>query len=286
MKLTNIKVIVFDLDGTLYENTHHFSYYAKRIEEKLSEDKREKFRSDYEAALSGRHPLKIGSVYDTQRDLILMLRDGVVKEAYRWDGTKLTANEVQKMYPNKITVNLDNMFSIGDLWWVPSSIGRHYGLRNEDTYQAFLETRKYMMSPQFQMKPIDGVAETLTEIRDDIKLVLMTNSPKPDSEAILKKLGLSNCFHQKIFEAGKPVKTAERFEWIARTYAVRFDEIMSVGDNLVNDIIPARNLGCKTIYIDSHKIGNEESADIVVEKLKNSLEILRNLANPFKQKKS
>ncbi|WP_268753022.1 HAD family hydrolase [Bacillus alveayuensis] len=167
------------------------------------------------------------------------------------------------------------MFSIGDLWWVPSSIGRHYGLRNEDTYQ-----REYMMSPQFQMKPIDGLVETLTAIRDDIKLVLMTNSPKPDSEAILEKLGLSMCFQQKIFEAGKPVKTAERFKRIARTYTVRFDEIISVGDNLLNDIIPARELGCKTIYIDPHKIGNEGSADIVVEKLKDSLEFLRKLASP------
>jgi FMN phosphatase YigB (HAD superfamily) len=110
--------------------------------------------------------------------------------------------------------------------------------------------------------------------------VLMTNSPKPDSEAILEKLGLSMCFQQKIFEAGKPVKTVERFRRIARTYAVRFDEIISVGDNLLNDIIPARKLGCKTIYIDSHKIGNEESADIVVEKLKDSLEFLRKFASP------
>ena len=54
---------------------------------------------------------------------------------------------------------------------------------------------------------------------------------------------------------------------------------MSVGDNLVNDIIPARNLGCKTIYIDSHQIANEQSADIVVEKIEDCFEILRNVAN-------
>ncbi len=33
MKPKKIKVIIFDLDGTLYEDTHHFDYYAKRIEE-------------------------------------------------------------------------------------------------------------------------------------------------------------------------------------------------------------------------------------------------------------
>jgi FMN phosphatase YigB (HAD superfamily) len=275
---TNIKVIVFDLDGTLYEDTHHFAYYAKRIEERLSDDKREKFRSDYEAVLSGRHPLKIGSVYDVQRDLILMLRDGVVKEAYRWDGTKLTADEVQAIYPNKITVNLDNMFSIGDLWWVPSSIGRHYGLKNEDTYKAFLETREYMMSSNFKMKPINGLAETLKNIKSYINLVLMTNSPRPDSEAILVKLELSDVFHKKIFEAGKPTKTKERFEEIRRIFNVHFEEILSIGDNLFNDIVPARNLGCKTMYIDSHQISDSRSADIVVEKLEIGLRFIRNLS--------
>jgi FMN phosphatase YigB (HAD superfamily) len=277
MKSKKIKVIIFDLDGTLYEDTHHFDYYAKRIEERLSEEKRAFFRKDYQAVLSGNHPLKIGSVYDAEKDLILILKNGIAKEVYRWDGTKLTLDEVQALYPKPITVNLDHMFSIGDLWWVPSSIGRHYGLKNGDTYQAFLETRKFMMDPGFKMKRMDGLAEVLAEIRNDIALVLMTNSPQPDSEAILEKLGLTNIFHKKIFEAGKPTKTAKHFEEIRSDFKVSYEEMMSIGDNLLNDIVPAKNLGCKTIYIDPHKIGNNESADIIVEKLEECLEILRNL---------
>ncbi len=85
----NIKVIVFDLDGTLYEDTHHFDYYAKRIEEKLPKEKRQAFRNDYRAVLSGQHPLKIGRIYDTENDFILTLKDNFVENAYRWDGTKL-----------------------------------------------------------------------------------------------------------------------------------------------------------------------------------------------------
>jgi FMN phosphatase YigB (HAD superfamily) len=273
----HIKVIVFDLDGTLYEDTHHFDYYASRIEEKLAKEKREQFRSDYEAVLSGQHPLKIGSIYDVERDLVLAVKDGFVKNACRWDGRELEDEEVRRLYPTQIFVNLDNMFSIGDLWWVPSSIGRHYGLKNEDTYKAFLETREYMMSPNFKMKPINGLAETLKSIKNYINLVLMTNSPKPDSEAILVKLSLSDVFHKKIFEAGKPTKTKERFEEIRHIFNVRFEEILSIGDNLLNDIVPARNLGCKTMYINSHQISDSHIADIVVDKLETGLRFIRNL---------
>jgi hypothetical protein len=201
------------------------------------------------------------------------LKNGIAKEVYRWDGTKLALDEVQALYPKPITVNLDNMFSIGDLWWVPSSIGRHYGLKNEDTYQAFLETRKFMMGPSFNM--FNEKSPTSTQRVGGRGS--LTNSPQLDSEAILEKLGLTNIFHQKIFEAGKPTKTAKHFEEIRTDFKVSYGEMMSVGDNLLNDIVPAKNLGCKTIYINPHKIGNNESADIVVKKVGECLEILQNL---------
>ncbi|MDF0727383.1 hypothetical protein PY093_11865 [Cytobacillus sp. S13-E01] len=42
------RVIVFDLDGTLYEDTHHFDYYALRLQEMLPEENRVLFWNDYE----------------------------------------------------------------------------------------------------------------------------------------------------------------------------------------------------------------------------------------------
>ncbi|MBB5323092.1 FMN phosphatase YigB (HAD superfamily) [Anoxybacillus tepidamans] len=272
-----MKVIVFDLDGTLYEDTHHFDYYAKRIEEKLREEKRTFFRKDYEAVLFGTHPLKIGSVYDAEEDLILLLDgDGFVHSVYEWNGNKWSDDDVQTKYPERIAVDLDNMLSIGDLWWVPSALGRHYGLTNKETYAAFLETRTFMMSPHFTMERTAGLAELLTQLRQHLFLVLMTNSPRPDSEAILEKLGLSNVFHKKIFQAKKPVDTAKHLKTICLEVGVRYEEIMSIGDNWRNDIFPAKQLGCQTIYIDPHQIGTNESADVVVRNVGEWVNLLRN----------
>ncbi|WP_027409137.1 HAD family hydrolase [Anoxybacteroides tepidamans] len=276
--MTGIKVIVFDLDGTLYEDTHHFDYYAERIEKRLDKEKQALFRHDYETVLSGAHPLKIGTIYDVKHDAILTVdRNDMVVAVYNWDGTAWPVERVKQQYAKRVTVDLDMMLSIGDLWWVPKAIGSHYGLTDQDTYAAFLETRAFMMSPHFTMKRIAGLAELLQKLGRTIALVLMTNSPEPDSEAILEKLGLAKLFHQKIFRARKPIDTVKHLKTIAEQFHASYEEMISVGDNWRNDIAPAKQLGCQTIYIDPHQIGTDGSADVVVGRITDCLNVLRNL---------
>jgi FMN phosphatase YigB (HAD superfamily) len=271
----SVKVIVFDLDGTLYEETHHFEYYAAQVAKRLRKEDQHRFWEDYRAVLSGRHPLRIGSVYDAEKDLILFLQNGVVSRAYRWNGDKLAAAEVKTIYPGQVKIDLDRLFSIGDLWWVPSSIGRHYGLTNEETYAAFLETRKWMMGPDFAMNGVSGLAETLQKLKNNIVLILMTNSPEPDSEAILHKLKLADVFHHKIFQAGKPIKTASHLQTIRDRYHIQYEEMISIGDNLENDILPARRLGCRTIFIDAYRLAKHGDADVIVASLTECVSVLR-----------
>jgi FMN phosphatase YigB (HAD superfamily) len=275
MNKGNVKAIVFDLDGTLYEETHHFEYYAAQVAKRLREEDQHHFWEDYRAVLSGRHPLRVGSVYDAGEDLILFLQNGFVSEAYRWNGEKLAVAEVKAIYPRQVKVDLDRLFSIGDLWWVPSSIGRHYGLTNKDTYAAFLETRKWMMGSDFEMKGVAGLAETLEQLKNRTVLILMTNSPEPDSEAILNKLKLADVFHHKIFQAGKPIKTASHLQTIRDRYHIQYEEMISIGDNLENDILPARRLGCRTIFIDAHRLAKQGDADVIVASMSECVPVLR-----------
>ncbi|KZE93085.1 Phosphoglycolate phosphatase [Geobacillus stearothermophilus] len=277
MNGADIKAIVFDLDGTLYEETEHFDYYAEQVAKRLKTADRPRFWDDYRAVLAGRHPLRIGSVYDTKEDLILQLEKGAVREARRWSGEQLEARAAEALYPGAVTIDLDRFFSIGDLWWVPSSIGRHYGLTNEDTYAAFLETREWMMGPEFTMKGAPGFAETLAELREKTALVLMTNSPEPDSEAILRKLGLADVFHYKIFQAAKPVKTVAHLEAIRARFGVEYKQMLCVGDNIGNDIAPARRLGCRTMLIDAYGLAKPGDADVIVASTSACVPVLRRL---------
>ena len=273
----NVKVVVFDLDGTLYRDTKHFDYYANKIKEKLKRDVQTKYLEEYRQAVFGEHVVKIGSIYDSELDLVLYLNDTTVVKAFDWNNNEIGSNYIKEHYSAPITIDMDRFMSVGDLWWVPSSIGKHYGLTGEDTYDAFLRTRDYMMTDGYDIEPIEGLADMVRSIKEKVDIVLMTNSPEPDSMVIIEKLGLAGVFPTRIFNAKKPVKTLERFDSICSQFNVKPTNILSIGDNLLNEITPIRKLGGKTIFIDFHNIANKNSADIVVKNLEDSFDALKTL---------
>ena len=274
---STIKVIVFDLDGTLYEDTHHFDYYAKKLQSKLPAERQSLFWEDYQSAQEGELAIKIGRVYDAQQGLILIQEKNMVKETFSWDGRSYSSADISVRYPEPIKIDQINIISIGDLWWLPAAIARHYGLSVKDANEAFLETRSYMMSSEFVMTPVKGFKEALEKLKEKgFKLALLTNSPKKDSETILTKLGLENIFHYKIFEGQKPTYTAVRFREIKEHFGFSFSEILSIGDNWINEILPAQELGCSTILIDPHHISHKSYADHIVGDISELTDLLYN----------
>lgn len=267
MALQRIKVVVFDLDGTLYDDMHHFDFYADRLKERLPAEIRKYFEQDYLACKSGRHPLKVGRVYDVRNDLILVEIDNIVQEAYSWNGVRLSREKAAELYRQPIEYDFINMISIGDPWWIPASISGHYGLSRKKMYEAYLETREYMNGPGFQMSKIPGLKEAIQKIRKKAETVLLTNSSRENSETILEKLELSGLFSMKIFNGKKPAETKKWFHHIRDRFQVSFEEIMSVGDNWVNEIRPVKELGCMTAYIDAYGTGETSYADFAVSRM-------------------
>ena len=107
-----------------------------------------------------------------------------------------------------------------------------------------------------------------------MKQVLVTNSPQVDSEKILEKIGLIDSFDEKIFQARKPSGTKGVFERISQQFSLPYAQFLSVGDNWVNEILPASELGCQTVYIDPHGIGKDLESDQRVAQMAEVLEII------------
>ncbi|WP_017755221.1 HAD family hydrolase [Calidifontibacillus oryziterrae] len=278
MDKSKVKAIVFDLDGTLYEDTHHFDYYANQLEKRITDNHKADFRDDYELSIVYKHPMQVGRIYDVKRDLILVTDNGYVKKAFEWNGTQLNKELINELYPDQITYDFHSMLNCGDIWWVLISIATHYGLDGKESNEAFLETRSFMMCEDFIMKPIPGLKQMLNSLKDNhIDLFMLTNSPEPDSEAILKKLKIDELFSKKFFNGNKPISTQKWFEEIQQHYHVPFDEILSVGDNLINEIDPARQLGCQTILIDTHGVNKGAGADYIVRNMSEALPIIAKL---------
>lgn len=273
----DIKVLIFDLDGTLYEDTDHFDFYAEKLCEKIHPDHQEAFKADYEAILKGEHPLRMGMSYDTVEDVIIKHFDGKITEVYQWNGEKVPDHQLAKWTNHPLQHDYYSFLHIGDLWWVPAAIARHYGISKELAERAFLETREFMMTPAFNMAELNGFKESLEKLSLHKNLVLLTNSPQKDSEVILLKLGFSDYFECKIFNGQKPIQTKHHINKIKEKYRVDYKNILCIGDNAINDILPAQELGCKTLLVDPHNISASSDADVIVRNLPEMLGELKKL---------
>lgn len=275
---SEVRLILFDLDGTLYEDTHHFDLYARLIQEGLPPGVQASFWHDYQRVKEGVHPaLRVGTLYHVARDLVLHVRAGHVSRALTWEGRELDAATRGELFPHAVEVDHETIFNVGDLWWVPSAVGAHYGGDRQQGQAAFFKVREIMSGTDFTISPIPGLKEALLALKGKITLVLATNSPQPDSEAILRKVGLEGVLDRAYFRSQKPGGLLPILEELMATHGLEPRQILSVGDNLVNEIVPLRSLGARTVFIDPHGFGEPSDADLVVRTMAELLPTLRAL---------
>lgn len=265
LDLHAVRVILYDLDGTVYDDTRHFELYARELQSHLPAEVRDAFWADYLLAVKGEHPaLRIGTYYDVARDLVLQIRGGEAVRALHWDGSEVPPLVVRELYQGPLATDYSTMLNVGDLWWVPAAVSYHHGGVTEKHGEAFLKIREIMSDPGFVVRSIPQLADLIASLRGKVVQVLATNSPQPDSEAILQKVGLLGLFDRMYFRSAKPAGLSRIISEIAADYQVDMKAILSVGDNMVNEIAPARTLGCQTVFIDPHGMAEGSEADLIV----------------------
>lgn len=241
------KLYIFDLDGTLYHENDHFYYYASCLKEDVPNHLKTAFDNDYEKMLAGNHPVKIGTVYDVAEDLILAVDpfSWQVTAVRNWSGEVLENGEEQ--YPEPIQPDFKRFIAVGDGWWLPFVCAKHFGV--DDCYPHYLRTKDFMTGEHFNIRRIPGLAEKLAQLREQAHLVLMTNSDPADTERLLQTLGLTHTFAEKITNAEKPSKTLSQYHECLTRYQTAPESAFAVGDNFMNDIAPAIQLGMHSVLI-------------------------------------
>ncbi|MFD2705718.1 HAD family hydrolase [Salibacterium lacus] len=242
-----IRIAVFDLDGTLYEDTTHFRYYAERLAEKLPADKQPLFWHDYSDMLEGNHPVAVGRVYDAANDRVLEVDPASyrVTKVWNWEG-KETGEE--DAYTTPVAFDFDSMIAVGDGWWLPAAAAKHHGTGS--TFDAYQKTKAYMQTEDFQFTEDPGRRFSLQQLGGQMHLILLTNSQADDVGQLLRTLDLEGVFDEVIPEAAKPARTEAHFSTILKKYEAEPGEVVSIGDNYLNDIVPAENLGMASVLID------------------------------------
>ncbi|WLD94154.1 HAD family hydrolase [Alkalihalobacillus sp. AL-G] len=269
------KLFIFDLDGTLYEDTDHFDYYASLLKGKVKPVFQGNFMKDYEAMKRGEHPIGIGKAYDVDRDVVLTLDPLTLQVTHvqEWDGTEWDTEEIETIYSELLSFDFEHMIAIGDGWWLPFAAAKHYGLTGEETYTSYTKTKDFMVTDQFQLTKTPGLKEGLQKLKKEAEIVLVTNSEADDVARLLNELELDGLFQEVVPLAQKPVQTKKIFLELFEKYKVKPEETVSVGDNLINEIAPALLLGMKTIYI--------QPTGIVLEH--NNLKVVPSLSEVFEK---
>ncbi|KGX87756.1 HAD family hydrolase [Pontibacillus litoralis] len=255
----NAELLIFDLDGTLYEDTDHFSYHAKQLKHKLPDGVQDRFWKEYEQMVSGLHVLTIGKVYDVQRDTILAINPEtfIVEQVWDWAGEEWSKDAVQQTYPTVIEFDFEQMIAIGDGWWFPFANALHYGLTTKDTYDSYVKTKEYMVSGQFTLTKTKGLKQQLLKWKQSKTIILVTNSEEYDVRNLLKELDLENLFHDVVTSAKKPANTKQHFTRIMDKWNVTPEQTVSIGDNFINEIAPALQMNMKAVLINPQASADE-----------------------------
>ncbi|KGX92993.1 hydrolase [Pontibacillus halophilus JSM 076056 = DSM 19796] len=250
MKLEDYSLVIFDLDGTLYEDTAHFSLFAEKLKHELPLERQHAFERDEKCVQKGEHPLAIGKVYDTLEDIIWTwdpFTDMLI-EPLTWDG-KEAPIEQKSISFRASDVDFDRWLSIGDGWWPPYVLARHHGVPMETCHKVYNETKVVMSSEGGWMTRTEGLRNTLLSWKEQKHLVLVTNSDKEDVIRILSKLNLDDVFSHIIPSAMKPKETEHHFKSLLETYKLEPHDALSIGDNFINEIAPALKLGMASCWL-------------------------------------
>lgn len=269
------QLVIFDLDGTLYEDTAHFDYYAQQLKQELDQEEWKEYEAEYQQMIDGQHIVSIGKAYDVVRDYVLRV-DSLsleVLQAWTWDGKELSVEERASHYNSPISFDFDSMIAIGDGWWLPNVCARHFGVI--DTQSAYNRTKEYMATDQFTLTRIPHLRSSLLHLKTKKNTVLLTNSQDDDVARLLQLLDLEGTFDHIITVARKPQHTLNHFSDLMEKYKVSPEQCLSVGDNFINEIAPAVKIGMKTILIDCYSLSYPEYQGIKVASISDTFASMR-----------
>lgn len=261
--------LIFDLDGTLYEDNEHFNYYAELLRDHVSEKDKCNYSEDYTAIVDGKHFLSIGKVYDMEQDTIITVDPftNQVEKVTSWYGDLWTQQDIEHVYPSTLNYDFDRMIAIGDGWWLPFAVAMHYGVNLEDARKCYVKTKDYMSTDDFIMTKTKGLKSALKRWKEEKLLVLVTNSEEYDAQNILERIELKGVFHETIPSAWKPQHTQKHFSLLVEKYGLNANEVVSIGDNFLNEIAPALKMGMNAVLVQPGSINFEHPNLKVVSSL-------------------
>lgn len=116
-------------------------------------------------------------------------------------------------------------------------------VRGNEIKEIISIAREMLASP---IEVLEGVRETIEELADSYRLMVITKGDLFDQEAKVVRSGLGEFFNEVEVVSQK---TPEVYSRIAERYEIRIGEFVMVGNSLRSDILPVLEVGATAVHV-------------------------------------
>ncbi len=264
-----VRVAIFDLDGTLYEGDGFVPIYLDQLEAHGGLD-RDLARGELEQIVGGVHGVRIGDLYDPATDRVLRAPAWRIIEVTDWDGAPVDDGRVGTGIGYG-----KGLVYIGDAWQAVRAVALHHGVDRDASRTAFEAVRARINVEADELLDTSALAPVLAELDRFEYREVMTNTPEDLARPLVASMGLPDRFHAVRFGVDKPLGLERRIDEVLEEFDVTPDEVLCVGDNYLNDILPTVRAGCRAIWVDPFGTAPHEGPEVRVAGLAEVAPLLR-----------
>lgn len=234
----NVKTILFDLDGTVYQNTTFHNDYLKFLVEGTKYESWEKPLVKFADDIFSGKKLSMNQFYkvdlispSTPEELFLALEKRICP--------KMTYQKA---------IEKSNVMFLGDAWAVVTVIGKTLGLLENDRGEIIYRRTRGKME-QDGMKGNPRLKKAIVNLSQRHDIILMSNSYKDTVIEFLHQLDFDNIFQYICSSANKPFEIIENLNKIDPEILKAPENIIAIGDNAYNDLMPIQQKGGYTVWL-------------------------------------
>ncbi|UVI32896.1 HAD family hydrolase [Paenibacillus spongiae] len=274
--LSAVKVILFDMDGTLYQEDTYLERYIRYLLEGTAHEL-EADAAMYvgRSILSGEHAFQIGHFYHKPTDRIFVRQGDTFLYSLSWEGTRTAPFHVDDAYLRSQAIFSD-MIHLGDPWCIAAVMSHKYGIGKEKLEQAFRRVRKEMILEPYRFPYRSELFQALGELDAVDKKIVMTNTYLESGLEFLNYMNIHHLFDEVHCGAEKP-DGIERYMESLLQQGYQPHEILSIGDNTWNDLHPVKRLGGRTCFISPYNSADTETWDMQLTTLQELEQLLRSI---------
>ncbi|MDR6550236.1 HAD hydrolase-like protein [Paenibacillus qinlingensis] len=276
--LSDIKVIIFDMDGTLYQEDTFMDRYIRYLLEGTEWEQDTQFSiASSRKILSGNHTIKLGHFYHKLDDVALVQNAGRFVHGFLSNGDELEGQEFAEKYA-ALSIYDTNLIYMGDPWGIVNTIRHKCKIHEEQMKIAFERVREEMILEPYQFGLQHDLFQTIHNLTAIDRKILMTNTYEKSGIDFLHYMQIHHMFNEIYCGADKPFGI-QKYMASLLEQGYHAHEVLSIGDNPWNDLYPVKQAGGRTCFISPYQNGDNQQWDLrlhTLDELKQLMQAIQN----------